>query len=1507
MDIKRNFLRGIMDKDSDERLVQPGTMRNAENIRISNSEGSDVGAIENSLGNKKLTNINFGPNPRTITPQPLTDESTDRIYWMVKSDTGCYVVEWDNLSQSYSFVLKDTRPENENVLGFNEEFLITAINIIVDTDNDNRFLCWNDNNKPPRCVNIERAKTYGENNFEDKHISLVKAPPLDPPITEPLNTASNQENFIKEKMLQIAYRFKFIDGEYSATSPFTVEAFKPKSFRYDFNTSTNKSMVNSYNAINITFNTGDELVEEIDILFKESGENNIYVAETFNKKFKGWDDNENVSFQFFNNKIFKTLPEKELGRLFDNVPLKALAQDVISNRLAFGNYTENYDIKDCKGNKIHPDYSLSFISKEVVGPSGTCKSNRDYEAVIAYGDNYGRLTTGLKSEGNSVHIPIGNSNLKNLLKLDIRHKAPCFAKFYRVYVKESKTDYNLIVPTLFFKQGNYTYFYIQPSEAQKVKENDFIIIKADTEGIKNKVIKVKVLEIAQKNENFISGDNPENGGEPGGYYIKTSLTGEDVLFDPDSYNYSELTDYHKADSGRDRYDTASEQADHTFTIFKGLTLDDLTPTVQYTLGEDLRYEVEILTTNGTEDTFRWRTQSKDGSYSNWNDNQGNGIAITGLSQQLDADVSITFGNTTGHSIEDKWLIKKNIGEKFDEYYRSYPFMGYDQNIPIGSLITLKYYSKKQKSEDVDQFLLELIANDSYENFEEWFYGDEIYNVLNEQNNFDPDYTNIWFRNVNIVNSDQVRGIASLDIQPDGKYSGMIIESRRKSSSRKVYSDVYVEVRKLDELPLFETESIDLASDIYYEVGRTFYIDENRNHLGFDSDDVDQTNSNNAELILPVINAFSWGNGFESYKIKDLINSKPLKLNSRPIGVIEDYKQNHRQSSITYGGIFEQSTNYNALNEFNLSTANYKDFDDKYGPIQRIVAKDGDLILFQEDKVSKVLYNKSVIYDADGGSTVRQTNEVLGSQVYYTYEGGISKDPAALVKRGNQIWFPDAKRGLWLRLSLNGIVPISSFGMIDWFRDYFTANQYAKKIASFDPYFNEVVITLGTQPQLPTLVMNCNQEIFKSDQTEPFSYILKLNELSGDVVINFDIEGTAILQAEFNGQNYNTGEVNGVGNLTFDRDTLDKDEVIVTITPVSETISYNIKNSCPTGISMKLALVIINDKGDKNQTMTSRFKWDNSTFFSEVPIFKENEITLFEIIEGKQGEGKFPLPGANIEIQAVKDYINTGGFDEEAANELMYLISSTEYNEYQIENLIASATSLDITTQNKGSVPEINKSSFIFNPNSQNDILYLIWNYKSLSINRNTHIYIYFDSSGSMDDTLAPLQTMKDTLLKDALLPLYDNDDNLYSSRVTIISQSNERTLDMLNINGNTPQGNVISLVFQDESSPYGTGGNTFSDTDPRMADYDTDLAIFRNRLESFTPAYYRGVVFQVTGNNAFPLFLDAVRNGTGNYSGTNGLSDRNELNYKLNITDGGTPQYYLNLITEALRELGYNL
>ena len=46
-EIKNTFSQAKMNKDLDERLVPNGQYRNAVNVQVSTSEGSDVGAIEN--------------------------------------------------------------------------------------------------------------------------------------------------------------------------------------------------------------------------------------------------------------------------------------------------------------------------------------------------------------------------------------------------------------------------------------------------------------------------------------------------------------------------------------------------------------------------------------------------------------------------------------------------------------------------------------------------------------------------------------------------------------------------------------------------------------------------------------------------------------------------------------------------------------------------------------------------------------------------------------------------------------------------------------------------------------------------------------------------------------------------------------------------------------------------------------------------------------------------------------------------------------------------------------------------------------------------------------------------------------------------------------------------------------------------------------------------------------------------------------------------------------------
>jgi hypothetical protein len=56
-ELKHTFTSGVMNKDFDERLIRNGEYRDALNIQVSSSEGSDVGAVENLLGNEKISSL----------------------------------------------------------------------------------------------------------------------------------------------------------------------------------------------------------------------------------------------------------------------------------------------------------------------------------------------------------------------------------------------------------------------------------------------------------------------------------------------------------------------------------------------------------------------------------------------------------------------------------------------------------------------------------------------------------------------------------------------------------------------------------------------------------------------------------------------------------------------------------------------------------------------------------------------------------------------------------------------------------------------------------------------------------------------------------------------------------------------------------------------------------------------------------------------------------------------------------------------------------------------------------------------------------------------------------------------------------------------------------------------------------------------------------------------------------------------------------------------------------
>ncbi len=93
-----------MNKDLDSRIIPNGEYRNAENISISTSEGSDVGALENIRGNVKLTDFGLGDANLEVIGNCI-DTANNRIFFFITN----------NISKENRFSSTSGQQETENI------------------------------------------------------------------------------------------------------------------------------------------------------------------------------------------------------------------------------------------------------------------------------------------------------------------------------------------------------------------------------------------------------------------------------------------------------------------------------------------------------------------------------------------------------------------------------------------------------------------------------------------------------------------------------------------------------------------------------------------------------------------------------------------------------------------------------------------------------------------------------------------------------------------------------------------------------------------------------------------------------------------------------------------------------------------------------------------------------------------------------------------------------------------------------------------------------------------------------------------------------------------------------------------------------------------------------------------------------------------------------------------------------------------------------------------------
>ena len=188
------FTTGKMNKDYDDRLVPNGEYRDALNLEITDSDGSNIGALQNIRGNAEMSNKSYNVSTGVFTPWStgyinsltdpicvgkIIDNTTEKLYWFIASATASVIAEYDQTTDLVSPILVD----RNNILKFSKNYLITGVNIIEG------ILFWTDNQTEPKSLNIKQFKALNTPNFlthtqiygrafQEQDITVIKKKPL---------------------------------------------------------------------------------------------------------------------------------------------------------------------------------------------------------------------------------------------------------------------------------------------------------------------------------------------------------------------------------------------------------------------------------------------------------------------------------------------------------------------------------------------------------------------------------------------------------------------------------------------------------------------------------------------------------------------------------------------------------------------------------------------------------------------------------------------------------------------------------------------------------------------------------------------------------------------------------------------------------------------------------------------------------------------------------------------------------------------------------------------------------------------------------------------------------------------------------------------------------------------------------------------------------------------------------------------------------------------------------
>lgn len=845
-----------------------------------------------------------------------------------------------------------------------------------------------------------------------------------------------------------SYRWRYFDGEYSPYAPFNKVTFYPKDPNVEdfFKKGHNTSMVNSVETINLQgIDKGGPDVVAVDILYTESISSTVYVLKTIEIPEAQRGDGFGINVKIDKRSFGTALPNDQLNRQFDNVPLKAKAQEITANRLMYGNYVHKYDQDD----NLAIEINTQNLSARDNGPS--VKTDRTYDVGVAYIDKYGRVGNLLSQKG--AEIEGEGSAFKTdftylfrpQLTAKIKSEAPSWAKYYRYYVKDvSGEHFNLSAFNVYNdgtsadNDSDNVYLQFNSSDRNKINEETVLIPRRhkienfeDAAVIYDSKSRHPVLDIENEAPDIVKAQVVERSMSPVGTWLHQRAGG--ALFSGTSstyYSHTSFTD----DSGQ------IITVGQTVLFFKdrGVTWDDQNAIIF--LNSYIKSQDPTATTIfSSKETPLGATQLVDMS------NYADRLAIQLKDNVGESNIclieSIEFGTTPNTGQRNSFKI--TLGQSVD-----------DEGVLTGTngFTTVPANFNAGGPHDGTRGHVKFYKFGLSEDGQDKMKGSFFVKVPRK-----------------VVNNSSIQEIPSFQTPYD--------------------EDGNVEINLIKEIN-FETEQTDDSNlDLYWETADTYDV----------QTDHGKVNSIKWSNCITTVEPTNKKVYLESRKVLDKFNTVEIAKGVRVTTPEARYAQERRKAGIIFSGLYNSKTGVNELNQFNMSLNPTKEIEPNYGGIQKMFALDTNLLALTEDKVFRILADKDALFNADEGVNVTATNLVLGQAMVYQGNHGISTHPESFAYFRNNIYFTDAKRGDVIQLTpANGqMFPISSRGMSNFFRDrigtaskligcYNGANRaYILSMQGYDP--NNVAIGSETIPN-ETSNVTIGYSLKTEGWTSRYSYV-----------------------------------------------------------------------------------------------------------------------------------------------------------------------------------------------------------------------------------------------------------------------------------------------------------------------------------------------------------------------------------------------------------------------------------